>query len=198
MLVVALSEIEAGQQPLVGGKAAGRAELLRQGERVPPGFCVTTEAHRLGVVPAAEVVAAYAGLGAGPVAVRSSATAEDLPDASFAGQHDTVLGVTGPDELLAAITTCWESLRSARAVAYREAHDIGHDTVRMAVVVQRMVDAEVSGVLFTANPLTGNRTEMMVDAAPGLGTTVVDGAADVDHYVLGAGAPAATGCVPPE
>ena len=154
---------------------------------MPPGFCVTTEAHRHGVVPAAEIVAAYEQLGAGPVAVRSSATAEDLPDASFAGQHDTVLDVTGADDLLAAVATCWASLHSARAVAYREAHGIAHDTVRMAVVVQRMVDAEVSGVLFTANPLTGNRTEMMVDAAPGLGTAVVDGAADADHYVLGDG-----------
>ena len=208
MSVVALSEVDAGQEALVGGKAAGLAALLRQGERVPPGFCVTTEAHRAGVLPEAEILDAYAKLGAGPVAVRSSATAEDLPDASFAGQHDTILGVTGPADLLTAVTTCWSSLRSARAVAYREAHDIDHDTVRMAVVVQRMVDAEVSGVLFTANPLTGNRTEMLVDAAPGLGTTVVDGAAAVDHYVLSAapvggdvrgGASSSTaGCVSPE
>ena len=198
MLVLALSEVDAGRQDLVGGKAAGLAALLRQGERVPPGFCITTEAHRLGVLPEAEILAAYAELGGGAVAVRSSATAEDLPDASFAGQYDTVLGVTGTDALVAAVATCWASLRSARAVAYREVHGIDHDAVRMAVVVQRMVDAEVSGVLFTANPLTGNRTEMMVDAAPGLGTTVVDGAAGVDHYVLGAAAPSTTGCVPPE
>ncbi|WP_433730195.1 PEP/pyruvate-binding domain-containing protein [Actinoplanes sp. CA-051413] len=198
MSVIALSEVRAGTQELVSGKAAGLAELIRHGDRVPPGFCVTTEAHRRGVVPAAEILAAYEKLGAGPVAVRSSATAEDLPDASFAGQHDTVLGVTGADDLLAAVEACWASLHSARAAAYRDAHGIAQDTVRMAVVVQRMVDAEVSGVLFTANPLTGNRTEMMVDAAPGPGTTVVDGTAPVDHYVLGPATPAATGCVPPE
>ncbi|GAA3958981.1 PEP/pyruvate-binding domain-containing protein [Actinoplanes auranticolor] len=198
MSVIALSEVRAGMQELVGGKAAGLAELIRDGERVPPGFCVTTEAHRRGVLLAAEIVAAYEKLGEGPVAVRSSATAEDLPDASFAGQHDTILGVTGADDLLAAVQTCWASLHSARAVAYRNAHAIAHDTVRMAVVVQRMVDAEVSGVLFTANPLTGNRTEMMVDAAPGPGTAVVDGTAPVDHYVLGPATRAATGCVPPE
>jgi pyruvate,water dikinase len=198
MLVLDLSEVDAGRWDLVGGKAAGLAELLRQGERVPPGFCVTTEAHRLGALPEAEILAAYAKLGGGPVAVRSSATAEDLPDASFAGQHDTVLGVTGPDALLAAVATCWASLHGARAVAYRQAHGIDHAAVRMAVVVQRMVDAEVSGVLFTANPLTGNRTEMMVDAAPGPGTTVVDGATEVDHYVLGATPPAAGGCGSPE
>jgi rifampicin phosphotransferase len=193
MQVMRLSEVPAGSEALVGGKAAGLAALLRQGERVPAGFCVTTEAHRSGVLPVAEVVAAYEELGAGPVAVRSSATAEDLPDASFAGQHDTVLGVTGTTDLLAAIETCWASLQSARAIAYREAHGIDHASVLMAVVVQRMVDAEVSGVLFTANPLTGNRTEMMVDAAPGLGTTVVDGSAEVDHYVLGGTQAPATG-----
>ena len=198
MFVIALSEVHAGLHALVGGKAAGLGELIRHGERVPPGFCVTTEAHRLGVVPAAEVVAAYDELGAGPVAVRSSATAEDLPDASFAGQHDTVLRVTGADDLLAAVATCWASLHSARAAAYREAHGIGPDAVLMGVVVQRMIDADVSGVLFTANPLTGSRAEMMVDAAPGLGTAVVDGATEVDHYVLGEAPPPASGCVPPE
>ena len=198
MSVLALSEVNAGRLDLVGGKAAGLAELIRRGERVPAGFVVTTEAYRAGVVPAAEVVAAYDKLGGGPVAVRSSATTEDLPDASFAGQHDTVLDVTGAAGVLAAIGTCWASLHSPRAVAYREAHGLGHDTVRMAVVVQRMVDAEVSGVLFTANPLTGNRTEMLVDAARGPGTTVVDGAAGVDHYVLGPATPRAGGAASPE
>jgi len=81
MSVVALSEVGAGQQALVGGKAAGLAELIRQGERVPAGFCVTTAAPDRGDLPEAEIVAAYSRLGAGPVAVRSSATAEDLPDA---------------------------------------------------------------------------------------------------------------------
>jgi pyruvate,water dikinase len=198
MDVIALSETHAGMLPLVGGKAAGLGELIRAGERVPPGFCVTTEAHRRGVLPEAEILAAYRELGAGPVAVRSSATAEDLPDASFAGQQDSFLDVTGPDELLGAVAKCWESLRSDRAVAYRDARDIGHDSVAMAVVVQRMVGADVAGVLFTANPLTGNRTEMLVDAAPGPGTTVVDGAAAVDHYVLDGSAPAATGCLSPD
>ena len=118
------------------------------------------------------------------MAVRSSATAEDLPDASFAGQQDTILNVTGTAELIAAIETCWDSLHSDRATAYRDARQIDHQTVRMAVVVQRMITPTVAGVLFTANPLTGRRDEMAVDAAAGLGTTVVDGAATVDHYVL--------------
>ncbi|MFI6271965.1 PEP/pyruvate-binding domain-containing protein [Micromonospora zamorensis] len=185
MHVIALSEATTQMLDLVGGKAAGLGELIRRGERVPEGFCVTTEAHRLGVIPTAEVVAAYERLGAGPVAVRSSATAEDLPDASFAGQQDTVLNVTGTAELIAAIETCWDSLHSDRATAYRDARQIDHQAVRMAVVVQRMITPTVAGVLFTANPLTGRRDEMAVDAAAGLGTTVVDGAATVDHYVDG-------------
>ena len=132
MSVLALSEVHAGRLDLVGGKAAGLAELIRRGERVPAGFVVTTGAYRAQVVPVAEVVAAYDKLGGGPVAVRSSATTEDLPDASFAGQHDTVLDVTGAAEVLAAIETCRASLHSPRAVAYREAHGLGHDTARHA------------------------------------------------------------------
>ncbi|MEH1164286.1 PEP/pyruvate-binding domain-containing protein [Micromonospora sp. CPCC 205539] len=197
MHVIALSEASTDLIELVGGKAAGLGELIRRGERVPPGFCVTAEAHRLGVIPRTEIVAAYEQLGAGPVAVRSSATAEDLPEASFAGQQDTVLNVTGVDELFDAIQRCWGSLHSVRATAYREARQIDHRTVRMAVVVQRMVTPAVAGVLFTANPVTGRRDEMAVDAAPGLGTTVVDGAATVDHYLLDGVTQDHRGCLTP-
>ncbi|MBQ0893515.1 pyruvate, water dikinase [Micromonospora sp. U56] len=195
MHVIALSEATADMVDLVGGKAAGLGELIRRGERVPDGFCVTAEAHRLGVIPQAEIVAAYERLGAGPVAVRSSATAEDLPEASFAGQQDTVLNVTGTPDLIAAIRKCWESLHTVRATAYRDARQIDHQAVRMAVVVQRMVAPSVAGVLFTANPVTGRRDEMAVDAAPGLGTTVVDGAVTVDHYVLDGVTRADAGCL---
>ncbi|MFI6822957.1 PEP/pyruvate-binding domain-containing protein [Micromonospora sp. NPDC050187] len=194
MQVIALSEATADLVDLVGGKAVGLGELIRRGERVPDGFCVTTEAHRLGVVPEAEIVAAYERLGAGPVAVRSSATAEDLPEASFAGQHDTVLDVTDTAELIAAIARCWGSLHGDRAVAYRDARDIDGGA-GMAVIVQRMVTADVSGVLFTANPVTGCRTEMVVDAAPGPGTAVVDGTGAVDHYVLDGSDQQRAGCL---
>ncbi|XTZ19010.1 PEP/pyruvate-binding domain-containing protein [Micromonospora echinospora] len=194
--MIPLSEATADLVDFVGGKAVGLGELIRQGERVPDGFCVTTEAHRLGVVPEAEIVEAYQRLGAGPVAVRSSATAEDLPEASFAGQHDTVLDVTGAAEVTAAIARCWDSLHGDRAVAYREARDVDGRAVRMAVVVQRMITAEAAGVLFTANPVTGCRTEMVVDAAPGAGTAVVDGTGAVDHYVLDGSEPGEAGCLP--
>ncbi|MGS2618409.1 PEP/pyruvate-binding domain-containing protein [Micromonospora sp. LZ34] len=193
MRVIALSEVTGDLVDLVGGKAAGLGELIRSGERVPDGFCVTTVAHGQGVIPEAEVAEAYRRLGGGPVAVRSSATAEDLPDASFAGQQDTLLGVTGLPEVLTAIRQCWDSLHHPRVVAYRDAHQIDHESVRMAVVVQRMVEPAVAGVLFTANPLTGCRTEQVVEAAPGLGTAVVDGATAVDRYVLDDAPPAAAG-----
>ena len=104
----------------------------------------------------AAVRAAYAALGAdAAVAVRSSATAEDLPFASFAGQQDTFLNVIGADAVLAAVRQCWASLWTDRAVTYRAVQGIDPSTVSLAVVVQRMVDAAVAGVLFTANPVTG-------------------------------------------
>ncbi|RSN52420.1 hypothetical protein DMH01_41845 [Amycolatopsis sp. WAC 04182] len=121
----------------------------------------------------------------GPVAVRSSSTAEDLPDASFAGQYDTFLGVQGAGEVLAAVRRCWASLWSDRAVRYRATHDTDRAPA-IAVIVQRLVDAECAGVLYTANPVSGKRSEVIVDAAPGLGEAVVSGAVTPDHYRLGA------------
>lgn len=182
--VVDLHEVRADMVGLVGGKAANLGEMAATGEKVPPGFCVTTAAHSVGEVPAEAITAAYERLGGGPVAVRSSATAEDLPDASFAGQQDTYLNVDGVEAVAEAVRRCWDSLDNARAVAYREALAIDRADVRMAVVVQRMVDADTAGVLFTADPLSGTRTRTVVDAVRGLGTAVVDGSAEPDHYVL--------------
>jgi pyruvate,water dikinase len=118
------------------------------------------------------------------VAVRSSATAEDLPSASFAGQQDTYLNVVGEEALLDAVRRCWASLWTDRAVIYRASNAVDQATVRLAVVVQRMVASSVAGVLFTANPLTGHRGQMVVDASPGLGEAVVSGAVNPDHWVL--------------
>jgi phosphohistidine swiveling domain-containing protein len=131
------------------------------------------------------VRAAYAALGPdAAVAVRSSATAEDLAFASFAGQQDTFLNVVGVEAVLAAVSQCWASLWTDRAVAYRAVQGIGPSTVSLAVVVQRMVDAAVAGVLFTANPVTGRRHEAVIDASPGLGEAVVSGAVNPDHFVV--------------
>ncbi|MEV4183485.1 PEP/pyruvate-binding domain-containing protein [Streptosporangium canum] len=120
----------------------------------------------------------------GPVAVRSSATAEDLPHASFAGQQDTYLNVIGADAVLDAVRRCWASLWSDRAVAYRAANGIDHRAVLAAVVIQEMVQSEVAGVMFTANPVTGRRREAVIDASPGLGEAVVSGAVNPDHFVV--------------
>jgi phosphohistidine swiveling domain-containing protein len=188
--VVALADVEPGDLALVGGKAAGLAAMIKAGERVPEGFCITTAAGELSDDLRRQIVDAYERLGAGAVAVRSSATAEDLPHASFAGQHETILNVRGADELIDAVRRCWDSLSTERAIAYRGANDLADGPVRMGVVVQRMVDSAAAGVLFTANPITGTRTQMVVDAVAGLGDVVVDGSVAADHYVLDGQRPA--------
>jgi len=131
-----------------------------------------------------EILDAYRRVGDGDafVAVRSSATAEDLPDASFAGQQETFLNVT-EDDLLERIRECWASLFTQRAIYYREEQGFAHDAVNIAVVVQQMVDAEKSGVLFTSHPSTG-APRMVVEAAWGLGEAVVSGSVSPDNYVI--------------
>ncbi len=119
-----------------------------------------------------------------PVAVRSSATAEDLPDLSFAGQQDTYLNILGVEQVLKAVIDCWSSLWTARAIGYRMRNDIPHHETALAVVVQAMVPSEISGVLFTANPLTGLRSESVIDATFGLGEALVSGQVEPDHYVV--------------
>ncbi|MDR6986743.1 pyruvate,water dikinase [Paenarthrobacter nitroguajacolicus] len=119
-----------------------------------------------------------------PVAVRSSATAEDLAFASFAGQQDTYLNVVGVDSVQDAVSRCWASLWTDRAVTYRTINGIDHASVALAVVVQEMVDSATAGVMFTANPVTGNRYETVIDASPGLGEAVVSGAVNPDQYVV--------------
>ena len=137
-------------------------------------------------VIAAELRDAYGRLGAGDtaVAVRSSATAEDLASASFAGQQDTYLNVLGTEALAAAVTDCWASLWTARAMAYRAREGIGPDAVRLAVVVQQMVNAEAAGVMFTANPANGRRDQTVISAAWGLGESVVSGTVTTDDVVV--------------
>ncbi len=131
-----------------------------------------------------ELRAAYQKLGQPPVAVRSSATAEDLPDMSFAGQQDTYLNILGEATLLKAVVNCWGSLWTARAIGYRARNGIAQHDVALAVVVQEMVQSEASGVLFTANPLTGKRSETTIDATLGLGEALVSGQVEPDHYVV--------------
>jgi pyruvate,water dikinase len=229
--VLRLREIDATQVALVGGKAAGLAELSRiEGIHVPDGFCVTTDAFRHAVATAPsldtllarlaslppddraairalsaeiratiealavpeDLAAAIAGeladLGdPGAWAVRSSATAEDLPSASFAGQHDSYLGLVGLASILEHVRRCWGSLFSERAVTYRLRQGIDAGSAAMAVVVQRMVPAQAAGVLFTADPVSGNRRASVIEAIPGLGEALVSGRVNPEVYRVGDG-----------
>jgi pyruvate,water dikinase len=130
------------------------------------------------------ITTAYAALHGVPVAVRSSATAEDLPGASFAGQQETYLNIHGTDALLDAVKKCWASLWTARAIAYRLKNRIDQDSVALAVVVQELVFAESAGILFTANPVNGKRTEALINAAWGLGEAVVSGLVTPDTLTV--------------
>ncbi|MGW0806707.1 PEP/pyruvate-binding domain-containing protein [Nonomuraea sp. NPDC002799] len=201
-LVAPLNQFGRGDLPLAGGKGANLGELVRNGFPVPDGFVITTRAYEragrgddtrgyevddtrayeMSGELREEIAGAYAALGGGPVAVRSSATAEDLPGAAFAGQQDTYLNIIGEQALLDAVRRCWGSLWTERAIAYRAR--LGIEEVSIAVVVQRMVEADMAGVMFTANPLTGDRAQVVIDASSGLGEAVVSGLVTPDHHVV--------------
>ena len=119
-----------------------------------------------------------------PVAVRSSATAEDLPDASFAGQQDTFLWVTGADSVVDHVRRCWSSVFTDRAIAYRHEMDHDHEVISMAVGVQKMVDPRAAGVAFTLNPMNGDRSQIAIDASWGLGEAVVSGEVTPDNFLV--------------
>ncbi|MFI9593149.1 PEP/pyruvate-binding domain-containing protein [Nonomuraea sp. NPDC052265] len=209
--VIPLDDEAAADLGTAGGKGASLARLARAGLPVPGGFVVTTEAYRSFVsafgdevaasgdpgalfaaheIPAGLatlIKAAHAALGDDvAVAVRSSATAEDLPELSFAGQQDTFLNIRA-DGLLEAVRRCWASLWNPRAVAYRERNGVPHDDVALAVVVQELVDADAAGIMFTADPVTGARDEIVVNASWGLGEAVVGGQVTPDTITLSGG-----------
>ncbi|MGW1738288.1 PEP/pyruvate-binding domain-containing protein [Nocardia sp. NPDC001965] len=133
---------------------------------------------------AEEIGAGYRALGEKPVAVRSSATAEDLPDMSFAGQQETFLDIRGTDAVLAAVKHCWASLWTGRAIGYRARNGVESGAVALAVVVQELVPAEAAGIAFTADPVTGARDRVLIDAAWGLGEAIVGGLVTPDTFVV--------------
>jgi phosphohistidine swiveling domain-containing protein len=143
-------------------KAASGIAALIKAQEIPPAL-------------AADIVDAYQRLGSPPVAVRSSATTEDLPEASFAGQQETFLNVSRNDQLLEAVRHCWASLWSARAISYRAQHQIKSDKISIAIVVQELIDAQASGIAFTADPVTGDDTLIEINAGWGLGEAIVGG-----------------------
>ena len=224
--VLGFEEIDRTQAAVAGGKGANLGELSRiERIRVPPGFCVTTDAfQRIMAEPPsmsdrldalsrlqaddreairaqsaeirqtleaiaipedlrAAILCPLARLGEhAAYAVRSSATAEDSPAASFAGQHDTYLNVVGPAAILQHVSRCWASLFTERAVAYRLRNGVDQGKVHMAVVVQRMVLPQAAGMLFTADPVTGNRKIASVEAGFGLSEALVSGLVNADVY----------------
>ena len=184
---IPFDELHLDQVELVGGKCANLGELTQAGFPVPPGFAVTTAAYERDDIDAA-VGEAYAelgrrtGLADPPVAVRSSAIAEDLPDASFAGVQDTYLWICGLDAVFDGIRRCWASFYNPEAIAYREAHGITRGG--MSVGIQYMVDARVAGVMFTINPVSGDRSSIAIDASYGLGSSVVGGEVTPDSFLV--------------
>lgn len=165
-----------------GGKALGLAELIRLGLSVPAGFVIAHASLLDFPNTVTDRFLQLRSTSASPVAVRSSATGEDGAEQSFAGQYDTVLGVDSLEGFTEAVRRCVASVGSERASSYGQDADAG--AVTMHVVVQQMVDARAAGVVFTADPTTGRRDLMVIDAVAGLGEALVDGSASSDHLVL--------------
>ena len=206
-----LDQLRRGDEALFGAKSASLGELLAAGIPVPGGFALSiaaysafaaqpavaaaisgggapaiAEAMRAAVMPADavdEIARAYDALGGPPVAVRSSAIGEDSEEATFAGQQETFLWVQGVEQVCDAVRDCWISLYSPTAVSYR-ARLGGERQAAMGVTVQAMVDAEISGVMFTCNPLSGDPSMVAINASWGLGLAVVGGEVTPDDYLV--------------
>jgi pyruvate,water dikinase len=179
-------------EALVGGKAASLSRLAAS-HPVPPGFAIAAVATNDGASVAGllgSIEEAYRDLGkrcnssTPAVAVRSSALDEDGSDASFAGQHDTYLNIRGADALVDAVRRCVLSAASPEALAYRQRRGLRVDDVRMAVLVQQLVPSDVSAVVFSANPITGSRDEVMINSSWGLGESIVGGMTTPDTFVI--------------
>jgi pyruvate,water dikinase len=194
--VVWLGDRDAALRP-IGGKAA-QLSLLSGLHRVPPGFCITADAfgpgrgHQLSPEQRGEIAASYewlaerTGIAEPRVAVRSSAIDEDGPLASFAGQHETFLNITGVESVIEAVERCLASATTEQALAYRNLHGLATDGIGVAVLVQQMVMADVAGVLFSANPINGRRDEMILTASWGLGESIVGGTVSPDTWTVDA------------
>ena len=174
------------QAPIVAAARGAKADDPASLEEASGAIRSLFEKGTLPEEVATAIRQAYAALGEGApaVSVRSSATAEDLPERSFAGQQETYLNVRGEAEVLAAVKRCWASPWTARAIAYRLRMGIDQQTIAMGVVVQKMVPSDIAGVLFTVNPTTGERDELVVNASFGLGEAVVSGQVTPDSYRL--------------
>ncbi len=187
-----LGDDDCHHEAVVGGKAASLSRLASR-HTVPPGFAIAAMAaveHVMADALLQAVEHAYRGLGERcgatlpAVAVRSSALDEDGSDASFAGQHDTYLNIRGVDAVLDAVRRCVLSASSSEALAYRRQRGLPVDGVQMAVLVQQLVPSDVSAVVFSANPISGSRDEVMINSNWGLGESIVGGSATPDTFVV--------------
>jgi pyruvate,water dikinase len=177
---------------VVGGKAANLSRLARLYHRVPDGFSIPvtlmSEAHplelRRDIERAISDLMACHSLPELVAAVRSSAVDEDGAAASFAGQHETYLNMVGADSIVEAVARCWESARSERALEYRRQKGLSVESLHLAVLVQQLVVSDVSAVVFSANPITGNREEILINAGWGLGESIVGGTVTPDTFVV--------------
>src|SRR5207248_6169647 len=200
MRAIDLAEKDALDASAVGHKAANLARFAAS-FRVPPAFCLSTSVYdelrralyadgheerralRVCVADAYQRLGAKVGLPSPRVAVRSSATGEDSADASFAGQHETILDVSGVDDVLGAVLECWRSADNDRVTAYRARQGI-EAAVHVAVLVQQMVDADTSAIAFGIDPVSGDREVVVIDAARGLGDKIASGEITPDRYVV--------------
>ncbi len=181
-------DIDTNDLALVGGKGLSLGRMINIGLPVPQGFVVTTELYKdfkdglgLNEQSQAEILAAFDSLANNRVAVRSSAISEDSDTASWAGQFESYLNVTR-DELIQKVQDCWTSVSGA--TAYARTQGLREDELTLAVVIQEMVDSEVSGVAFSVNPLNHEKDEIMIEASYGLGELLVQGMVTPDNYVI--------------
>jgi len=199
MDVVWLGQPDCHNSALSGGKAANLSRFAAS-YPVPPGFCLTTavfdrwafKQNEAGLPPlvqrilagACNTLAEQCGTAAPGVAVRSSAVDEDGQTASFAGQYDTFLNIVGDEAISDAVARCWASARSPRVEAYRHRQGLPTHNVRLAVLVQQLVAADISAVAFSVNPVTGNSGEIIINASWGLGESIVSGTVTPDTYMV--------------
>jgi phosphoenolpyruvate synthase/pyruvate phosphate dikinase len=187
--IINFSDITQDSQRLVGGKGYSLGMMIQNGIPVPDGFAVTTEVfdlfsslNKIDSDTEKLILSYFDRLNCEFVAVRSSANCEDGSENSFAGQFDSYLN-TSRDNLIKNITKCWDSLNSTRCNEYLDSKNIDKNTVKVAVVIQKMIQSEVAGVAFTINPVTNNPDQTIIEAAYGLGEAVVSGQVTPDHYV---------------
>lgn len=181
MYIKALNEISKNNVKLVGGKGTSLGELTKAGFPVPPGFVITTEGFQKNIEK--EVLGAFDKLNSEKVAVRSSAIAEDSLSASWAGQLETYLNVSR-EELINKVEKCWDSIKSERVKSYTSGQNLQEEQMRVAVVVQEMVDSQSAGVMFTVNPVSKDGNEVMIESILGLGESLVQGLVTPDNFII--------------